>query len=381
MDNFDFELVETDAQLESLVRHLKNVPIVALDTEADSFHHYRPHVCLIQVSFDGHTFIVDPLASIKIDPFLKELSHKELIIHDAGYDLRMLKSDFGFKPAKAVFDTMLAAALTGKQNIGLAFLLEHVLDMTVAKHNQRADWSKRPLSDHLLQYAAEDTTYLMQVKHYLQEELQRLGRIDWHLEFCKQAVKASQAEREPIDPDNEWRIKGSGKLSANEMAFVRAVWYWREGIAKKTNIAPFMICRNTEIIKLANWAAKRKSKIETTSHLPIRCKKNERKNLIASLQTAQNLPPEQWPGPRKSDPSKRLPQSTLKLVNELKAECETIADNLRMQLQWIAPRAALTQIVLGHATTLEQIRKLKVLMDWQVKLILPAVQKVLTQEK
>lgn len=377
VNDFDFELIETDARLEHLIDKLKKIPIVALDTEADSFHHYRPQVCLIQVSFEGQTYLVDPLAQISIDPFLKELSKKELIIHDAGYDLRMLKGDFDFKPAHSVFDTMLAAALTGKENIGLAYLLEHVLDMKVAKHNQRADWSRRPLPDYLQQYAAEDTAYLMQVKEHLHDELQRLGRIDWHIESCQQAVDAAYTDRVPADPENEWRIKGTGTLAAHEMAFVRQLWYWRENIAQHTNIAPFMICRNAEIIRLACWAARRKKAINTESKLPIRCKKNNHKDLITALQLAQKLSPEQWPGPRKSDPSKRLSQTTRNTVNELKAECEKIANDLKMELQWIAPRAALTQIVLNKATTLQQIRDKNILMNWQANLILPTVQKVL----
>ena len=94
----DYELIETDDRLKNLTSHLKNASIVALDTEADSFHHYRPQVCLIQVTLEGKTFIVDPLGDISVTGFLKELSHKELIIHDAGYDLRMLKASSGFKP-------------------------------------------------------------------------------------------------------------------------------------------------------------------------------------------------------------------------------------------------------------------------------------------
>ena len=72
-DSTDFELIENDDQLKKLTSQLKTASVVALDTEADSFHHYRPQVCLIQVSFDEKTAIVDPLAAINIAPFLKEL--------------------------------------------------------------------------------------------------------------------------------------------------------------------------------------------------------------------------------------------------------------------------------------------------------------------
>ncbi|MCD6175080.1 MAG: hypothetical protein J7K65_04840 [Planctomycetes bacterium] len=376
-DNTDFELIENDIRLKTLTSQLKTASVVALDTEADSFHHYRPQVCLIQVTFDGHTSIVDPLAALDITGFLKELAKKELIIHDAGYDLRMLKASFGFKPKNGVFDTMLAAALSGLPNVGLSSLLEQVVGLKAAKHNQKADWSKRPLTEHLLQYAAEDTIFLAQIREYLDAKLHKLGRSDWHTESCRQAVAAADIDKEPTDPDSEWRIKGTGTLSFKVMAFVREVWYWRAAIAKKTNIAPFMICRNADIIKLADWAARKKTPIDSARHLPFRPHVNNQKALLAAVQTAQKLTPQQWPGSRKSDPSKRLSKTIRNTVNDLKAECEKIADELGLSMQWIASRAALTRIVLDNATTTEQIQKKKILMNWQAKLILPAIQQIL----
>lgn len=379
-NNFDFEIVENNEQLEKLTAMLGRVHTVALDTEADSFHHYRPQVCLIQISFDNQTFIVDPLAPIEINAFLQELSKKELIIHDAGYDLRMLSADYGFKPQNGVYDTMLGAALMGLKNVGLSALLEHVLGLKVAKHNQRADWSKRPLSDHLLKYAAQDTASLMQIKSYLSEELRKLGRTDWHQESCQAAVEAAYAKKESEDPDNEWRIKGAGQLSFKEMAFLRELWYWRENIAKKTNIAPFMICRNEEMIKLSQWAAKRKQPVEDESKLRIRCKVNYKTSLLNAIQKAQMLPPDQWPGLRKSDPSKKLSQTTRNIVNQLKCKCEKIANELNLPLNLIASRSALTRIVVGQVTTLEQIRKKNILLNWQAHLLLPSIQETLKSQ-
>jgi len=378
-ENLQYQYIDTPALLEDLLSHLRPQRTIALDTEADSFHHHRPKVCLIQLSFDDKTYIVDPLAPIEVPALLDIIADKELIIHDAGYDLRMLGGDYGFKPKNGVFDTMLAAALTGMKNVGLSALLEHILDLKVAKHNQKADWSKRPLSAHLLQYAAEDTASLMQVKSYLADHLTELGRADWHTESCVAAVEAAQNLKDTADPDNEWRIKGTGELSFKEMAFLRQVWYWRENIAKETNIAPFMICRNEEMIKLARWAARRKKPIEDESKFPIRHKSNKSKTLLKALQKAQALGADQWPGSRKSDPSKRLSNTTRNTVNKLKAECEKIAQQHDLPLNLIASRAALTRIVLDNATTLEQIQNKNILLNWQATLLLPAIGKVLNQ--
>ncbi|MBP8604710.1 MAG: HRDC domain-containing protein [Phycisphaerae bacterium] len=377
--NVFFELIQTEEGLAKLIGLIKCVHTVALDTEADSFHHYRPKVCLIQLSFNGYTAIVDPLAGVSLKPFLEELAAKELVIHDAGYDLRILKGDFNFVPQNGIFDTMLAAALTGMANVGLSSVLQEVLQIQIAKHNQKADWSMRPLPDYLLRYAAEDTCYLMQIRDNLESRLNELGRLDWHRESCRQAVRSAIAAKETPDIDNLWRIKGSGILTDRQMAFLREIWHWRHSIAKRTNVAPFMICRNEDVVKLAIWASHHRKPVEPDAQLPIRCKASYRNALLTALQKAHCLPKDQWPSLPPSDPSKRLPDSVRKIVNILKTECETIAKKNGLPLQWIASRAALTEIVLKQATSLEQIQKEQILLNWQAKLILPAISKVLAE--
>lgn len=372
-----FEYIDTPESLKKLIRELKLLKSVALDTEADSFHHYQPKVCLIQLSFDNKTYIVDPLAPIDVLSLLDALADKEIIIHDAGYDLRLLNADFGFRPRYRIFDTKLAAALAGMDKVGLSDVLHHVTGMQVKKNNQRANWSQRPLPRHLLEYAADDTASLKQIKEHLAERLAELGRTDWHLESCQAAIDAAHVLKEPPEKDDEWRIKGTGTLSSKEMAFLREIWYWREKIAQITNIAPFMICRNEDMIHLSEWAAKRKKIIDTEKQLPIRVKSRYLNTLIDALQTAQALPPEERPGPRKSDPSKRLSETIRRTVDHLKNECEKIALEHTLPLNLIASRSALTRIVVGEVTTAEEIREKKILLNWQTNLIQPAVQKVL----
>ena len=375
--NIEFQYVDTAAKLDGLTDLMRSVDEVALDTEADSFHHFQPKICLIQLSFNEQHFIVDPLAKMDLSPFLAELAQKRLIIHDAGYDLRLLYADFQFKPTRPVFDTMLAASLAGLKGVGLSSLLTLLFDKTVAKGNQKADWSIRPLADKLLNYAIEDTAFLFQIKQYLETELTRLGRTDWHIETSDWAVRAAYIEKEQADPNKQWRIKGAGKLDPKEMAFIRAIWFWRHAIAKRTNIAMFMIFRNEDIIRLATWAAKRHKPITAETKLPVRCKSNNKPALIEALQAAQQLPPHQWPGKVKSDRSKRLSDATRNVINELKTECEKIAEELDLPVQLIASRSALTRIVLNNATTLQQIQKKEILMNWQANLLIDTIRQVL----
>ena len=375
--DIEFQYIDTAPNLDDLTDSIQSVDEIALDTEADSFHHYQPQICLIQLSFNRKNYIIDPLAKMDLSRFLKELSQKKLIIHDAGYDLRLLYNDFKFKPEEPVFDTMLAASLASLKSVGLSAMLSLLFDKTVAKHNQKADWSIRPLPPKLLSYAVEDTAFLFQIKHYLKNELMRLGRLDWHTETSEWAVRAAYIEKDRPDPENQWRIKGSGQLSPKEMTFIREIWNWREVIAKRTNIALFMIFRNEDIIRLATWAAKRKKPITAETKLPVRCKAANRAALMEALQTAQQIPPQEWPGKIKSDRSKRLSDATRTVINELKAECENVARQLDLPVQLLASRSALTRIVLKNATTIEEIQRKEILMNWQANLLIDSIQQVL----
>jgi len=106
-----FEFVDTSDRLSTLLASFGGVDRIAIDTEADSLHHYFEKVCLIQLTFRDRTYIVDPLAGIKLDSLLKALADKALVFHGAEYDLRMLRADYRFRPKGEVFDTMLAAQL------------------------------------------------------------------------------------------------------------------------------------------------------------------------------------------------------------------------------------------------------------------------------
>jgi len=196
--------VDTPAGLEDLVSRLEDVPEIALDTEADSLHHYFEKVCLVQLSAGEEQAIVDPLSGMDLAPLIDLLRRKDLVLHGADYDLRMMRLTFGFIPEGEVFDTMLAARLLGHDRLGLAPLLEDIFGVSLSKGGQKSDWSRRPLSESQLRYARNDTRYLLPLAKRLREDLRSLGRIEWHRETCRSMVL--QASRENAkDPDEAWR--------------------------------------------------------------------------------------------------------------------------------------------------------------------------------
>src|SRR5512134_3450456 len=173
-------LIERAEALASLARRLAANPRIALDTEAASFHRYVDRVYLVQLSSPAETALVDPLAVQDLSPVGALLSDPavEKIFHDADYDLRILDRDYGFR-ARRLWDTRIAAQLAGEPAFGLGALLEKYFGIRLSKKLQRADWSQRPLTPEMIEYAAADTAHLPDLRDLLERRLRELSRLAW----------------------------------------------------------------------------------------------------------------------------------------------------------------------------------------------------------
>src|SRR5579862_604340 len=145
-------VIHTQPELNLWLPHLAEESSVAVDTEADSLHAYPEKLCLIQISLRESDVLIDPLAGMDLQPLLALLQGKELILHGADYDLRLLFRTFQFVP-NLVFDTMWAARLLGYPEFGLRDLVRHHLGVALEKGPQKMNWARRPLPERMANYA------------------------------------------------------------------------------------------------------------------------------------------------------------------------------------------------------------------------------------
>ncbi len=333
-------------------------------------------MCLIQLTFSGANYIIDPLRGLSLSEFLEELSQKELIFQGADYDLRMLKKSFGFRPKAPIFDTMLAAQVLGYEKRGLAALVEKFSGVLLSKAEQKADWSLRPLPEHLLAYAADDTKYLETLADALTEELQKLDRTGWHRECCERVVKTSTLP-DKNEEKEAWRVKGSSKLSSRELVFLHELWKWRDAEARKRDRPAFYILKNDDLIELAGWRVK-------NPKMPLRegpsfLKKFTGENLIRlenAVRCAENTPRAEWPLPlKKMEWTSERPDP--KKLDLLLAACKKLADELKIESSFLASRSALTAVLQHQPQSIEKIMEVSGMLHWQAELITPAIKTVL----
>ena len=362
--------------MERLIHGIDAAERVALDTEADSLHNYFEKVCLVQLSFAGQHYLVDPLCGLDLNGLSKALADKPLILHGGDYDLRMMRASMDFRPRREAFDTMIAAQLLGFEQIGLAALIERYFAITIGKAGQKSDWSRRPLSESQLRYAINDTRFLEELADRMHGELSARGRVEWHRESCRAMVESTGHDH-ARDPENAWRIKGAGRLTRRQLAYLRELWHWRDQHARSANLPAFRVLGNPEILGLARWAESHPGvSLDQGPKLPRNIVAAQLTTLQEAIERVAGMDETAWPEPRKRD--QVAPRNDcIEEINSLRAACAQIARELEIAASTLAPRAALEAIARNRPRTVDEIMKTGGLLCWQAVLVRGAVEKCL----
>ncbi|MBW8889309.1 MAG: hypothetical protein JF616_16260 [Fibrobacteres bacterium] len=365
--SFPIEYVDTDVGLGKLIKAMRGVETVYLDLEADSMHHYFAKICLIQILVGETCYLVDPLnGDIKLDGFLAALSEKILVLHGADYDLRMLYQQHGFRPYR-IFDTMLAAQLLGKPAFGLAALVHAFFGVTLKKDQQKADWSQRPLPPLMLQYGAQDTFFLPGLHQALTDELTAKQRLDWHVETCRELVKATAKSKE-VDLENTWRIDGSSKLYPRQLAALQSLWKYRDFIAQKTDLPSYKILPSDILLRFA-MAVPPSGEPEQVPSLPSRLNPEIKAGFLDAFRQALDSPEAAWPQPLRP-PRKPVVSPSSAVLGRLKEVRDRIAAELQMDPSLLATKSTLTAVALTGCTSRPKMIAAAKWMKWQEDLLL-----------
>jgi ribonuclease D len=350
-------VIDSAQDLSDYLGTLESATWVAVDTEADSLHAYPEKVCLIQISTTNSDRLIDPLAGLDLAPLLEALSGHELIMHGADYDLRLLRKHHCFTPT-SIFDTMLAARLLGVERFGLGDLVEKFLSIKLEKGPQKANWATRPLTPRMEAYARNDTHYLKPIRDHLRSELESLGRLSWHQEFCNRLIVECSREI-PLDQDTVWRVKGSHRLSRPALAILRETWAWREKEAVRANRPPFFIMSHENLVRIAELAAEHRP---FDPLIPKTMSDRRKEAFLKAIERGSAVPPEQRPRiPRLS--SRRSSEAERKRFEELQKRRDLEAKRLSIDPTLIATRAMLSDLAHDWEKHSPEV------MNWQLQLL------------
>jgi len=356
-----YRLVQTPEQLGPLFAALDRVQEIALDTEADNLFRYRTQVCLLQIYAGDEIHLVDALAGLPLEPLWSRLATKHLVMHGSDYDLRLLHELCDFRPL-SLFDTMFAAQLLNIPRFGLAALLEQHFGVKLDKDNQKANWSRRPLTSDLLDYAALDVYHLPALRDLLAARLRELGRLSWFEQKCRWQIEVAREGFAGAD-ENSWRIGGAEKLRGRGLAVLHQLWHWREAWAEKLNTPPFKVTGNELLMRLARAADEGQPAQEVMRiHLG---KRHDRlfPSLADAIRTGFALDPHTLPRRERRRDFAPLTPEELGRQDKLKTARDKLAAGLNLDPTLIATRSQLVLIARTPASIDE------VLLPWQAELL------------
>jgi len=356
-------LIEDRDGLDRLLDKLRHAGSVAVDLESDNFHRYRERICLLQFSDGREAFLVDalktdiePLACIFTDSIV------EKVFHDVDYDGRMILTHLGVRPYP-VFDTMVAARFLGRERLGLSDLLLDYLGVELDKSLQRADWSRRPLSKKMLEYAALDVLHLVDLKKRMERELAALGRLSWAREEFDRLVEdlAPLAAR----GFDYTRVKGWKNLDPRRLAVLQRLGEWREERARGLDIPPFRLLSSEKLLMLAEECPTSMEAMVKSGILSRKQLERFGKEVLEVITRCVEEGREELPVEKRERPVRDLKAE--KVMRCLKTVRERAAEALGLDPGFLLPNSQMREIARSGAGDLAELERSGILRSWQLE--------------
>lgn len=261
--------IDTVENLEKLSQQLEELAgeghlVVALDLEAHSWRSFSGLVCLMQLSvrIDGEirNFLVDTLKLRNhMHRLLPITSNPDVVkvMHGADSDVLWLQRDFGLYVVN-LFDTGRAARELKFPSASYAHLLFRYVGIVADKTFQLADWRQRPIPPAMLQYAIQDTYYLLDIYDLIKADLATPERIKNVLQDSK-LVSLSRYAIEPFNPSGYKPLRSHNTLSkglstatgASEEKVLARLWDWRDAVARLEDDSVNFVCDKATLRRIA----------------------------------------------------------------------------------------------------------------------------------
>ncbi len=377
----EYRFIDRVVEVEELAAKLALEKVIAVDTEADSFFHYFDKLCLVQVAAACGTFLIDPLSMPPrgLEPLAPVLANPAIrkIFHAAEYDLFVLHRHCGLT-VRGLFDTMISAQMLGYPAVGLGALVERHFDVKLSKDQQRTDWSRRPLREVQLNYAASDVIYLVELTEILERELSGKKRLSWAKAEFSSLEQRLWPERE-FDQQGYLRIKGSRKLTPRGIAVLRELFLWRDKRARDADKPPFKVMGNGTLLDLAQSPPTSRRALGTRRGITDLVLRRFGQELLDAIERGTDGP-EHPPLERKQPTGngrRRLDRRGETRLEELKRWRATRASELGLDPGVFCPNASLEELAAVLPRSADDMRGLTAVKPWWAEQFGPEVLRVL----
>ncbi len=362
----DYVYITTPDQRDRAIDALRRAPIIGVDTEGDSLYHYQERVSLIQIADRDAQYIFDPILLDTVLPLDALFGNRSIlkIFHGADYDIVSLKRDFGFTIGP-IFDTTLAARAIGLREFSLQHLLHRFFNVSISKVYQKSNWSARPLKPAQLEYAKDDTTYLVRLYELLRDQVQEKGRGDQLEEECRLMEEMTWKGR-PFDPVDYLRIKGANALSEASQRALCALVILRDRLARERDLPPFKVMASDDFLTLAK--ALPREEADFVQLFPKEGAAIHRYRLPILAAIAEGLASPLPETQRETTRGERMSPTRQKLFERLKLWRNRQAEHEGVEPAMVIPSPVLKEMAMRRGpVTLAMLSSPPLLRSWQIK--------------
>lgn len=338
---------------EELLAALGNQDRIAVDTEFMRESTYFAKLCLVQVATPTETFCQDPLANGDLDAFWNAMMRCGWVLHSGRQDIEVIYQATEQMPT-SLFDTQVAAALVGfAPQIGYAALVRELFGKELPKSHTRADWTRRPLPEAMLHYAADDVEYLLDAHDLLTERLDRLGRVEWAGEDSMALLDVSLYS---VDPEQAIdRLKGARNLRGRARRAAAGLAGWRERRALASDRPRQWILKDSVLLGIAQLNPGNERELADVGGMPAATARRSGRDLLEILDEAAN-------GSDAYVPPSPPDEQQKSLLKKIQRETAAIAEELGVAAEIVAPRKELAAALNGE-------RECRVFTGWRRQII------------
>ncbi|OGP51894.1 MAG: hypothetical protein A2Y79_08855 [Deltaproteobacteria bacterium RBG_13_43_22] len=361
-NRFSYEWVETAPRLKEIARILGQAEIIGVDLESDSLYHYYEKVCLLQIATESASYVLDPLVlrdlSVLHNVFYNPGIRK--VFHGGDYDIRSLYRDFRLE-VNNLFDTQLACQFLGLRETGLEAVLRNRFQVELNKKFQRVDWSRRPLSLEMVEYAAMDGQYLIPLARKLERELEEKDRLSWVEEEClfMTKVRFTPPSLAPL----YLKVKGASNLAPKSLAVLEVLLEIREAQAQKSDLPPFKVIRNEPLLELAIKKPLNLEEMETGKALSRKEIDRYGTLLLRGIHRALTVPEKDLPVyPQEARPD--WPKAARNRIKALKNWRDRRAKELVMEPGILINNTLINALALKNTRSLKEMEDIPGLKRW-----------------
>jgi len=363
----NYKFIETELELENICDNLLKEKIIGVDLEADSMHCFKEKICLIQIATAKQAFLIDPFELKEISAFLKVLENHDIIkiFHGADFDIRSLDRDYQTR-VNNLFDTEIACRFLGIKERGLGALLKRYFTVDSNKKYQKANWSKRPFNQGMVEYSVMDVAFLTKLHEIIFQQLVDKGRLSWAKEDfeIQEEVRYEDNHQSPLFK----KFKGAGKIEKRSLAVLENLLQLRMQIAEKKDQPLFKIMSNSSLMVMAEEKPATVDQILKIRALSPRQSDMYGKPCVEVIMKAMELEQDKLPLYPKSKRPKR-DVKVQKMIKQLKKMREKLSSSMGMEPGFLLNNAAISSIALTRPDTPENLLKIEKIRRWQVDTI------------